>query len=299
MMQATPFTDADAAWLEKHQHRKVLDPRVRITGVAARAEDDGHPLVLVCYPLRTTATELERSSKKGRHTVVGSSGQKEDTRGGSVRKWKADQPVPWPNHLWLVDPQLTQRAGRLEHMGWVQDYQNEVAYNKELAAGLAAAHAQYGAIRWDALSDEDRAYCEREGYLQVLRDTGVGGLRFPTQVKCLHAHLAHALSGGDNPIGRRVIDALASGADAMAGKKAGGMQAGPRPCEIGSTGRAKPIATMSKGDADHDVAASAGTRPRGALQFVHSPRDVALTGLIIGAACAYAAYAYARGRKGR
>ena len=54
--------------------------------------------------------------------------------------------------------------------------------------------------------------------MQVLRDTGVGGLRFASQVKCLHAHLAHALSGADNPIGRRVIDALAKGADAKAGK---------------------------------------------------------------------------------
>ena len=228
---ATAFTHHDAAWLEKHQHRKILDPRVRITGVAARSEDDGHPLVLICYPLRTTATELRESSKKGRHAVVGSSGQKEDTRGGSVRKWKADQPVPWPNHLWLVDPQLTLRAGRLEHMGWVQDYQNEIAYNEELAAGLAAAHAQYAAMRWDALSDDDQAYCERMGYAEVLRDTGVGGLRFATQVKCLHAHLAHALSGANNPIGRRVVEALARGADAMAGKEVAGVEPdGSPPC---------------------------------------------------------------------
>jgi hypothetical protein len=28
-------------------------------------------------------------------------------------------------------------------------------------------------------------------------------------VKCLHAHLAHTLAGGDNPVGRRVLECLA------------------------------------------------------------------------------------------
>ena len=36
------LTEADAAWLRAHQHRKVLDARVRIIGVAARAPEDGH-----------------------------------------------------------------------------------------------------------------------------------------------------------------------------------------------------------------------------------------------------------------
>ena len=39
---ATAFTDRDARWLHDHQERKLLDPRVRVLGVAAR-DDDGHP----------------------------------------------------------------------------------------------------------------------------------------------------------------------------------------------------------------------------------------------------------------
>lgn len=268
-MDATAFTQEDAAWLSQHQHRKVLDPRVRITGVAARSPADGHPLVLICYPLRTTATQLSETSKKGRKRVVGSS--QEDTRGGSRRKWMADQPVPWPNYLWLVDPQLTQRAGRLEHMGWVQDFQNEVCHNTALASELAAAHAQYGAARWAALTDEDRAYCEQEGYVQVLRDTGVGGLRFASQVKCLHAHLAHALSGADNPIGRRVIDALAKGADAKAGK--GETDGDERVAEAG---------TDQAEDAAAEAAAASSTGSGAAVL----PHAAAPSITMIGAACA-------------
>ena len=235
------YTEADAAWLSRHQHRKVLDPRVRVIGVGARAVDDGHPLVLVCYPLRTTATSLG-SAIKGRRQVQKAAedadvkpweenindepseeaaARKKDTRGGSSRKWQADKPVPWPNHLWLVCPTLTHRVGRLEHMGLVQDYQAALARDDTvLAEELAAAHRAYGSARWAALSEDDRAYCERSNYSHVLRDTGVGGLRFVSQVKCLHAHLAHSLSGKDNPIGRRVLEALARGDDAKAGRSA-------------------------------------------------------------------------------
>jgi hypothetical protein len=52
------------------------------------------------------------------------------------------------------------------------------------------------------LSDDDKEHCEKEGYASVLRDCGVGGLRFVNQVKCLHLQYGHYLaSGGDNVVG--------------------------------------------------------------------------------------------------
>jgi uncharacterized protein len=41
---------------------------------------------------------------------------------------------------------------------------------------------------------------------------GVGGTR--TGVKCLHAHYAYFLAGGDDPVGRWVENRLAEGDDA-------------------------------------------------------------------------------------
>ena len=35
----------------------------------------------------------------------------------------------------------------------------------------------------------------------MLRECGVGGLRVPEQVKCLHLHYAHFLATGDNLVG--------------------------------------------------------------------------------------------------
>jgi hypothetical protein len=97
----------------------------------------------------------------------------------------------------------------------VQQWQADVREDEAFASALAAAHAEYGATRWQTLTEEDRAYCESHGYAAVLRDTGVGGLRFVSQIKCLHAHLAHALAGGANPVGQRVLEALARNEDGL------------------------------------------------------------------------------------
>ena len=232
----SPFTPEDAAWLLMHQHRKVLDARVRITGVAARDAADGHPTVLVCYPLRDVGAESAAArSFEGRR----------ETRGGSLRKWLSASPVPWPNFYWLCCPALAARVGRLEHLGLVQEWQKEIAHDSTtpFALELAAAHRQYGAARWAALSDDDRAYCEsqHEGFVAALRDAGVGGQKFVSQVKCLHAHLAHALAGGDNPVGRRVLACLARRDDEAV---CGGDNTGTHEEEAGSEEEARLLADL-------------------------------------------------------
>jgi len=61
---------------------------------------------------------------------------------------------------------------------------------------------------------ETERACARVGQpwaVEALRDAGVGGLRYTSQVKCLHAHLAHALAGGANPVGERVLRLVREG----------------------------------------------------------------------------------------
>lgn len=153
---------------------------------------DGHPLVLCCYPLRDQGparTSKSSGSAPGAEPSEHSRPEwahRRDTRGGSANKWSADAPAPWPNLYWLVCPRLSQRVGRLEHLGWVQQLQQQVASEPQgaLASGLAAAHAAYGQTRWAALSEEDRCYAEEAGYAPKLRDMGVAGLEYPNQVCC-------------------------------------------------------------------------------------------------------------------
>ncbi len=93
--------------------------------------------------------------------------------------------TPMPTRYWLVDPELRAAVSALESAGGVRDA--EAAVDPE---ALVRAHARYAAAR-DASIPADHAGPRPSG--------GVGGTR--TGVKCLHAHLAWWLVGGDDPVG--------------------------------------------------------------------------------------------------
>jgi hypothetical protein len=84
-------------------------------------------------------------------------------------------------------------VSRLESVGGVK--QAEAAVD---AAELEAAHARYAAERDRELPD---------GHSGPLPSGGVGGTR--RGVKCLHAHVAWYLAGGDDPVGRWAATQLA------------------------------------------------------------------------------------------
>jgi hypothetical protein len=100
--------------------------------------------------------------------------------------------TPMPTRYWLIDPELVRRVSRIEATGGVR--QAERAVDGE---ALAAAHAMYAAERNAAIPD---------GHAGPRPSGGVGGTR--TGVKCLHAHYAWHLAGGDDPVGRWVAARL-------------------------------------------------------------------------------------------
>ena len=97
---------------------------------------------------------------------------------------------PMPTRYWLVDPEIRALVGRLESQGGVRRAESEVG-----VAALGEAHARYAQER-DALIPPDWAGPRPHG--------GVGGTRHG--VKCLHAHVAWWLAGGDDPVGRWVAE---------------------------------------------------------------------------------------------
>lgn len=112
-----------------------------------------------------------------------------------------DDGRPMPTRYWLVDELLRRLVGRLESEGGVRAAEAAVD-----AAELAAAHARYAAERDAAVP---------ESYHGPRPSHGVGGTR--RGVKCLHAHYAWHLAGGDDPVGRWVAGRL--GPDAAASLK--------------------------------------------------------------------------------
>jgi hypothetical protein len=101
--------------------------------------------------------------------------------------------TPMPTRYWLVGD-LATVVSRLESAGGVRAATEAVD-----PVALRAAHDAY-AVERDAEIPSDHAGPRPSG--------GVGGTR--TGIKCLHAHYAWFLAGGDDPVGAWVSHALAS-----------------------------------------------------------------------------------------
>jgi uncharacterized protein len=99
---------------------------------------------------------------------------------------------PMPTRYWLVDRELSVAVSRVESAGGVRSA--EAAVDPD---DLRRAHREYAAER-DAAVPATHAGPRPAG--------GVGGTR--TGVKCLHAHYAWYLVGGDDPVGRWTAQAL-------------------------------------------------------------------------------------------
>jgi hypothetical protein len=100
-----------------------------------------------------------------------------------------------PTRYWLVGKQARLAIDRLESAGGVSAAEQAVA-----PAELERAHRDYAAERDAALPATWKG---------PRPSGGVGGTR--QGVKCLHAHYAWYLVGGDDPVGRWVARQLALG----------------------------------------------------------------------------------------
>jgi hypothetical protein len=99
---------------------------------------------------------------------------------------------PMPTLYWLVGSELRDAVSRLEAEGGVRAAAGAVDPTE-----LVAAHRRYAAER-DAAIGAGQGGPRPSG--------GVGGTR--RGVKCLHAHVAYLLAGGDDPVGRFVVESL-------------------------------------------------------------------------------------------
>jgi hypothetical protein len=100
--------------------------------------------------------------------------------------------TPMPTLFWLVGKHERIAVSRIETVGGVRAAERAVD-----AMEIADAHDRYARER-DALLPADHVGPRPSG--------GVGGTR--VGVKCLHAHYAWHLAGGDDPVGRWVAQRL-------------------------------------------------------------------------------------------
>lgn len=103
-----------------------------------------------------------------------------------------DDGTPMPTMFWLCDPELTRAVSRLEALGGVRRAEAEVPSDS-----IEAAHRLHERLRSASIPDGHRGPRPSGG----VAGTGTG-------VKCLHAHFAWYLAGGDDPVGRWVHEQL-------------------------------------------------------------------------------------------
>ncbi len=96
---------------------------------------------------------------------------------------------PFPTLFYLTCPLLRRLLARLEDEGLIGRLSKRIASEPELRRELA---------------DATEAYVRERGSA----DGGIGGSASLEGVKCLHAHYAHYLARGINPVGRLTAEAL-------------------------------------------------------------------------------------------
>lgn len=112
----------------------------------------------------------------------------------------AGQIAPFPTMFWLSCPELGRVISRLEMGGLIQQLDDRLAKDDELAAALHSDHERYVAQRWQLLNEAEQSQVREAGLYDMFQQRGIGGLSHWRSVKCLHLHFAQHLADS-NAIG--------------------------------------------------------------------------------------------------
>lgn len=145
------FSEADQQYVTARMGRTPKG----VVGVAARTFDD-QPAIIINLPLQR----------------------------------EADRWVPFPTLYWLIDPSMSQRIAEVERKGGIAEIEKALQADPELLHAHRMDNAFYARARWAVLNKEELQAAEREGFVDVLRDSGIGGVANHDAIKCLHAQYA-------------------------------------------------------------------------------------------------------------
>jgi hypothetical protein len=93
---------------------------------------------------------------------------------------------PFPTTYWLTCPILAKRISALESAGWLTRLSDRLSSDQPFRQRLV-----------DAIAD----YIARRDEMESIEDAGSPPGGGPDRVKCAHAHVAHELVSGLNPVG--------------------------------------------------------------------------------------------------
>jgi hypothetical protein len=111
-----------------------------------------------------------------------------------------DRWLPFPTIYWLTCPRLKLELSRLEQAGYVKLFGNKAKDQEAVWQAYQAGQEAIGVHRVESARTLLGKEPEPE-LVNILAHTTIAGSHHLAGVKCLHAHVAHTLAGGVNPIG--------------------------------------------------------------------------------------------------
>ena len=129
-------------------------------------------------------------------------------------RWRRGRPQPFPTIFWLRAPELLRAVSDFERLGGIARWEQRLAEDPDLREAVHGDHARYAALRARMLTPDDRQAIRRFGLTDAFAGTGIAGIRLGGHssqgqpgLKCLHAHVAHALADA-NAVGAGVLAEL-------------------------------------------------------------------------------------------
>lgn len=113
--------------------------------------------------------------------------------------------IPFPTTYWLTCPLLSKTIARLEEQGQIKHFQKQITEDKKFRQELFKSQQAYCDSRKSMLPSSSRLASRAK---EILEETGVGGISDFSKIKCLHAHFAHYLATGLNPVGKKVAESI-------------------------------------------------------------------------------------------
>ncbi|RJQ32385.1 MAG: DUF501 domain-containing protein [Actinobacteria bacterium] len=99
---------------------------------------------------------------------------------------------PFPTLYYLTCPFLVKEISRIENEGYISKLEEKISRDTEYKVRFLKAQA---------------AYIKERGLLSK----GIAGVSNLERIKCLHAHYAHYLATGENPVGKQIEKLIISG----------------------------------------------------------------------------------------
>jgi len=110
---------------------------------------------------------------------------------------------PFPNLFWLTCPYLVKQISKLESKGFIELFEERLKKDEAFRRRYLYAHQFEAMLRKSKLPPNVEPKIKA-----ILIRLGVGGIKNPLGVKCLHLHLASFWGGVPNPIGESLLEFL-------------------------------------------------------------------------------------------